>query len=261
MSEVTRLCVDNLPDPRRVRHILLFPFISSSAHAYQVRAALVQGVIEWQMEHDVRAVFTTWVHDEMAASRAEQLHFTRLQAPICTAYGPGMPVVYYCLDLTRKSAHSWMSEVLGREQGTAEAVLSHQEMIQEVVSCLRHFWDDEKLEHSKMARLHAVADRLGRTDMHGGTGEASACTVPGAIRSVLRDALTLLAQGTGRFAFRFGTEEAKLIRLAYIDRVGSHERVMERLGLPRTTYYRRLRQALRNLASILAALEDEQERM
>lgn len=261
MSEVTRLCLDNLPDPCRARHIVLFPFVISSAHAYQVRAALVQGVIEWQIKHDMRAVFTTWVHDEMAASRAEQLHFTRLQAPVCTAYGPGMPVAYYFLDLTKKSVHSWINEVLGREQGAAEAALSHREMIQDVVSCLRHFWDDEKLEHSKMARLRAVAGRLGRTDTHGGTGETSASAVPVVIRSVLRDAISLLAQGTGRFAFRFGMEEAKLIRLAYIDRVGSHERVMERLGLPRTTYYRRLRQALRNLASILAALEDEQERM
>ncbi|MGE5586625.1 MAG: DUF1492 domain-containing protein [Clostridia bacterium] len=49
------------------------------------------------------------------------------------------------------------------------------------------------------------------------------------------------------------------MRLAYIDRAGSHERVMERLGLPRTTYYRRLRRALHNIASIVASLEHEQE--
>ncbi|MGE5587734.1 MAG: DUF1492 domain-containing protein [Clostridia bacterium] len=49
--------------------------------------------------------------------------------------------------------------------------------------------------------------------------------------------------------------------MAYIERAGSHERVMERLGLPRTTYYRRLRRALRNLASILLSLEDEQQSM
>ncbi|MCR4402777.1 MAG: DUF1492 domain-containing protein [Firmicutes bacterium] len=261
MSEVTRLCVDNLPGPRSASHVLLFPFIMSSTHAYQVRAALVKAVFEWQTKRDVHAVFTTWVHDEMAASRAEQLLFTQVRDPVCMAYGPGMPITYYYLDLTKKSARAWMNEVLGRQEGPQRETLSQQELLQEVVLCLRHFWNDRKLEHSRMAHLGVVARRLARPGESGkADGESTdsiPASLPAAIRSVLKGALDILAQGTGRFAFRFGAEEAKLVRMAYIDRVGSHECVMERLGLPRTTYYRRLRQALRNLATILASLEEE----
>lgn len=260
-SEVTRLCVDHLPGPRGVPHILLFPFITRSAYAYQARAALVQAVFEWQAEHEAHAVFATWVHEETAASRAEKLGFKRLQEPVCTAYGPGMPVSYYCLDLTNRSVQSWLAEMLGQGEAPRATSLSYQEIVQETVFCLRHLWDDEKLELSKMSRLRVVADRLARRDTPGKAGDATTgerpAAVPDAIRSLLKDAIALLAQGTGRFAFRSGADQARLIRLAYIERAGSHERMMERLGLPRTTYYRRLRRALHNIAAIVASLEQD----
>lgn len=153
--------------------------------------------------------------------------------------------------------------MVGQEQGPPGAVLSYAEIVQGTIFCLRHFWNDEKLEHSKMSRLRVVTGRLASRDMLAKTGETATATpaaaVPDAIRSVLRDSLALLAQGTGRFAFRSGADQAKLICLVYIDRAGSHERVMERLDLPHTTYYRRLRTALQNIASIVASLEREQE--
>ncbi|HHY33714.1 MAG TPA: ATP-binding protein [Firmicutes bacterium] len=260
-SEVTWLCVDHLPGLRSASHILLFPFITRSAHAYQARAALVQAVFEWQAEHEAHAVFVTWVHEETAASRAEKLGFKRLQEPVCTAYGPAMPVSYYCLDLTNRSVQSWLAEMLGQEEAPRATSLSFQEIVQETVFCLRHFWNNEKLELSKMSRLRIVAHRLARTYTPEKAGAATAgerpAAVSDAIRSLLKDAIALLAQGTGRFAFRSGADQARLIRLAYIERAGSHERMMERLGLPRTTYYRRLRRALHNIAAIVASLEQD----
>lgn len=76
-----------------------------------------------------------------------------------------------------------------------------------------------------------------------------------ALRATLEEALDDLEQGRKPHFFRHGAEEARVLRLAYVDRVGSHERVMERLGLARTTYYRRLQAGLDHLAAILATRE------
>jgi hypothetical protein len=50
-------------------------------------------------------------------------------------------------------------------------------------------------------------------------------------------------------------EAAALLRSYYVKRVGSHEVIAERLGLPRTTFYRRLRHGLELLAGRIRVTE------
>ncbi|MDI6870783.1 MAG: AAA family ATPase [Bacillota bacterium] len=248
-SEITRRLVQSLANPYRPARVLLFPFVIAEAQDYEARAALVRASLERQLIRPRRAVFVAWVHDPMAARWAEQMLFTLVPGVACMVYGPESPVHYYALDLTRRRMKDWLDKVWASAAGTRSAA---QPVVERstVAEALRHFWEDAWLEGSPLARLNSVQARLGSSG-----GERNPRSLAEAVRAMLDEALTRLRRGEGCRSFRFGEEEERLLRLAYLERLGSHERVMERLGLARTTYYRRLRSALGHLVDVLASVD------
>ncbi len=81
------------------------------------------------------------------------------------------------------------------------------------------------------------------------------CVRPGAGAVALRTLLLRLLADLGRTAQPRDREAAALLGSYYVKRVGSHEVIAERLGLPRTTFYRRLSRGLELLARQIRVAE------
>ncbi len=82
------------------------------------------------------------------------------------------------------------------------------------------------------------------------------CVGPGADRvSGLQGLLLRLLGELSHSGQARDREAAALLRSYYVKRVGSHEVVAQRLGLPRTTFYRRLRHGLELLAAQIRVTE------
>jgi transcriptional regulator of acetoin/glycerol metabolism len=158
--------------------------------------------------------------------------------------------------VTQCEPHQWVERITARLQGRAVTAPPSLEVLRPAVAtALQGYRQDGQLENNPLTRLTLVRARA-----RASVGEEGPSGVAEALRAVLREALDELAQGHGPNLFRHGAEEARVLRLAYVERLGSHERAMERLGLPRTTYYRRLRAGFDHLAATLIAWESLNKR-
>lgn len=98
-----------------------------------------------------------------------------------------------------------------------------------VKTALENLYNRTELRHSPLIQLRALQ---------------SAADPPATLRGMLIQAIRELEDSpSGQHC-----EAAALLYDIYIRRLASHEIVAQRLGLPRTTYYRRLRQGIQALA-------------
>jgi hypothetical protein len=72
----------------------------------------------------------------------------------------------------------------------------------------------------------------------------------------LRKILLAEISGLERSSNRQDSEAGKVLMDYYGNRIGTHEVVAEKLGLPRATFYRRLHRGLRRLAERIASLDN-----
>ncbi|MBO0682390.1 MAG: hypothetical protein J2P45_04460, partial [Candidatus Dormibacteraeota bacterium] len=131
----------------------------------------------------------------------------------------------------------WVEAALGIAEQAGRSRVPIEGLARQVKAAFEALYDEPELARSPLIDLQAVRARGGDPAQ--------------GLRSLLIETVRETESGGPRR----DREAAGLLRAYYIRRVGTHEVVAERLGLPRTTFYRRQRQALELVARRLAVGE------
>jgi hypothetical protein len=165
---------------------------------------------------------------------AEVLGFRRVPQARNGRYDPRHPVEGYVLDLSRRGLPGLLEDLLaGRASSAPLDAVGLEETLQDT---LAHWGDPDWLARCPLRAYLGLADGLP-------PGPAAA-----ALRQAVRRALArLMAQAPPprRIAYR-------ALQMAYLEPDRSHEAVAHELGVSRSTFYRLLRRAIRDLSAELS---------
>jgi hypothetical protein len=190
-------------------------------------------------------------HDSPFEETAVSLGMSRRLTGIGMAPGEP-PADEWILEYGTRGFPSWVQRLLNLpEQESLLDLVPDDVLVGQVKLALEDLYRPGSLARSPLVRLHCInQDRTdqGRTDQ--GRVDHDAGQAAG-LRALL---LRLLAELRHTAAAR-DREAAALLESYYVKRVGSHEVIAERLGLPRTTFYRRLHRGLQLLAERIRVTE------
>jgi hypothetical protein len=172
-----------------------------------------------------------WAHGTTAAI-AEQMRWQAL-GPFRQTDPDEPPITLYIQRDWAAGFDAYVERLLGlRPDPVGVDAMPAAELHDAVKVALENLYDLTELRHSPLTRLRRLQ---------------SATDPPATLRDLLMDAIRDLQS----FPSGQQREAGALLRDVYIRRLASHEIVAQRLGLPRTTYYRRLRQGIEALATWL----------
>jgi hypothetical protein len=180
-------------------------------------------------------IFLFCVGDEVYAMGLQALGATRIPDVGTSTVGGGLPLDGYVLDIGRTGPDAWLESVTsGRPLPPA---LSAEQLETELHQVLIGWNDDARLARSPLAQL---AVHLAPLDA--GTPPAES------LRKLIRRALAeIQSDGT-----RESETACQVIELAYFERRLGHEAIAERLNVSRSSFYRLLHRAERQIADRLA---------
>jgi hypothetical protein len=167
---------------------------------------------------------------------AVSLGMTRRLAGI-TMYKGEPDASEWILDYGEHGFASWVHSSLRLpDHDSPLDLVSDDVLAGQVKLALEDLYRPASLEQSPLVRLHCIGPGAGRA-------------------SGLRGLLLGLLEELSHSGQARDREAAALLRSYYVKQAGSHEVVAERLGLPRTTFYRRLRHGLELLATQIRVTE------
>lgn len=153
-----------------------------------------------------------------------------VDVPNSTSVFRGLPIQGQILDLDKIGVEQWLEAVVqGRRPPEP---LSRSQFEKELQDVLLNWRDDSYLAGSRLAALTESSI------------ESAEGLIAGKIREVIQTAITTALETAGddqRLAYR-------AVQLAYIDKLGSHELVAERLAVSRSTFYRLLKRGVAAIA-------------
>lgn len=94
---VTGHYLERAESPLRPTRVFLYPAFIDNGLDYEARGTLIRACLERQIKAPLRVVAVTWVHDPMAARRAEQMLFSH------TRGSPTWDTVLTCRSVTTNS--------------------------------------------------------------------------------------------------------------------------------------------------------------
>jgi hypothetical protein len=175
--------------------------------------------------------------DPSMADRLPELGFRPVHAQdrTTTTTSTGAEARVLALDVAQIGTTAWQDLVLSAKR--PRVPVTSEELVAELRTLLPRWHDDTALAESSLAALAAVPS------------DASDVIAAGAARRLTETALTRTRDASPATALAY-----RALDLAFLTRIGSHERVAERLAVSRSTLYRLLRRAEEGLSmAILSA--------
>ena len=169
---------------------------------------------------------------EMAFQVSKAIGMTQIPDVGVMSIGPGLPVHGWTLDFGRIGPDAWLDAVTSGQP--LPPSLSEEELEKELHQVLVNWRDDDVLGKSPLAQLAALEG-----------GSDTAASPPDRVRSMVRGALASAREGAD--------DEVELacraLELAYMERKVGHEAIAERLNVSRSTFYRLIHRAEREIVA------------